>query len=111
MHGDESLLPVDIGDEVIIGRDEQPVTLKTAHLEERIDGAQVNDQLVRILENQVGVCLTGAALIINGLAFILVSIFKPDAGNIILIIGLLSVALGSILNMIRIRQSKRNGVK
>ena len=48
---------------------------------------------------------------INGLAFILVSIFKPDAGNIFLIIGLLSVALGSILNMIRIRQSKRNGVK
>ena len=48
---------------------------------------------------------------INGLAFILISIFKPDAGNIILIIGLLSVALGSILNMIRIRQSKRNGVK
>ncbi len=48
---------------------------------------------------------------INGLAFILVSIYKPDAGNIFLIIGLLSVALGSILNMIRIRQSKRNGVK
>ena len=48
---------------------------------------------------------------INGLAFILISIFKPDAGNIFLIIGLLSVALGSILNMIRIRQSKRNGAK
>ena len=48
---------------------------------------------------------------INGLAFILISIFKPDAGNIFLIIGLLCLALGSILNMIRIRQSKRNGVK
>ena len=48
---------------------------------------------------------------INGLAFILVSIFKPDSGNIFLIIGLLSVALGSILNIIRMQQSKRNGVK
>ena len=52
--------------------------------------------------------ITSLVLGILGLAFVLVSIFDSGAGNSVLIVGLLFVALGSLLNMIRMRQNKKS---
>ena len=52
--------------------------------------------------------ITCLALGIIGLAFILTSIFDANADNTVLMIGLLFVAAGNILNLVRLRQNKKN---
>lgn len=51
--------------------------------------------------------VTGLVLGIIGLAFILVSVFDSGASASALIIGLLFVAAGSLLNVIRLQQIKK----
>ncbi len=51
------------------------------------------------------VCLV---LGIMGLAFVLTSIFDANADSTVLMIGLLFVAAGNILNLVRLRQSKKD---
>ena len=50
--------------------------------------------------------ITSLVLGIMGLAFILISIFDAGAEKWALIIGLLFVALGNVLNYIRMRQNR-----
>ena len=50
--------------------------------------------------------ITILVLGVIGLIFILVSIFDSGAGTTALIIGLLFVAAGTLLNIIRLRQNK-----
>ncbi len=52
--------------------------------------------------------ITCLALGIIGLAFILTSIFDANADGTVLMIGLLFVAVGNILNLVRLRQNKKN---
>ncbi len=52
--------------------------------------------------------ITALVLGILGLAFILISIFDSGAGTWALMIGLLNVALGNILNVIRMQQNKKS---
>ena len=52
--------------------------------------------------------ITCLALGIIGLAFILTSIFDAYADSTVLMIGLLFVAAGNILNLVRLRQNKKN---
>ena len=52
--------------------------------------------------------VTALVLAILGPAFILVSIFDAGAGKTVLIAGLLFVALGNILNGIRMHQNRKN---
>ena len=52
--------------------------------------------------------ITCLALGIIGLAFILTSIFDANADSTVLMIGLLFVAAGNILNLVRLRQNKKN---
>lgn len=54
------------------------------------------------------ITVTGLVLGIIGLAFILVSIFDSGASALVLIIGLLFVAAGSLFNVIRLQQAKKN---
>ena len=53
--------------------------------------------------------MTIAALVLGlvGLAMILVSIFDSGAGTLALILGLLFVALGNVLNLIRIHRKEK----
>ena len=55
--------------------------------------------------------MTIAALVLGlvGLAMILVSIFDSGAGTLALILGLLFVAAGTVLNIIRMRELRRSG--
>ncbi len=53
--------------------------------------------------------ITSLALAIIGLAFVLVSIFDSGAGTLVLTVGLLFIALGNLLNLIRMRQAKKDG--
>ena len=62
-----------------------------------------NDRFVSIW-----LTVAGLATGIIGLVFILVSVFDKDAGSLALIVGLLFVALGSLLNIARLRQIRRN---
>ncbi len=52
--------------------------------------------------------ITCLVLVIMGLAFVLTSIFDTRADNTVLMIGLLFVAAGNILNLVRLRQNKKN---
>ena len=52
--------------------------------------------------------ITCLVLVIMGLAFVLTSIFDTQADNTVLMIGLLVVAAGNILNLVRLRQNKKN---
>ena len=52
--------------------------------------------------------ITSLVLGIMGLVFILVSIFDAGATKLALIIGLLFIALGTLLNVIRLRAGKEN---
>lgn len=52
--------------------------------------------------------ITGLVLGILGLTFVLVSIFDAGAGSWALMIGLLFIALGNLLNVIRLQQNKKN---
>lgn len=54
--------------------------------------------------------MTIAALVLGlvGLAMILVSIFDSGAGTLALILGLLFVAAGTVLNIIRMRELRRS---
>lgn len=52
--------------------------------------------------------VTGLALGVIGLAFVLVSIFDSGASTLALMIGLLFIAAGNLLNVIRLRQKKKN---
>ncbi len=45
---------------------------------------------------------------IMGLAFILTSIFDANADSTVLMTGMLFVAAGSILNIVRMRQNKKD---
>ena len=53
--------------------------------------------------------ITALVLGIIGLAFILVSIFDSGARTLALILGLLFVAAGTVLNIIRMRELRRSG--
>ena len=53
--------------------------------------------------------IASLALAIIGLAFVLVSIFDSGAGTLMLTVGLLFIALGNLLNLIRMRQAKKDG--
>ena len=53
--------------------------------------------------------ITSLALAIIGLAFVLVSIFDSGAGTLVLTVGLLFISLGNLLNLIRMRQAKKDG--
>ena len=53
--------------------------------------------------------IASLALAIIGLAFVLVSIFDSGAGTLVLTVGLLFIALGNLLNLIRMRQAKKDG--
>ena len=52
--------------------------------------------------------ITCLVLGIIGLAFILTSIFDASADSTVLMLGLLFVAAGNILNLVRLRQNKKN---
>ncbi len=52
--------------------------------------------------------MTCLVLGIMGLAFILTSIFDAGADSAVLMAGLLFVAAGNILNLVRLRQNKKN---
>ena len=52
--------------------------------------------------------ITCLALGTIGLVFILTSIFDANADSTVLMIGLLFVAAGNILNLVRLRQNKKN---
>ena len=51
--------------------------------------------------------ITSLVLGIIGLAFVLVSVFDAGASALVLAVGLLFIAAGNLLNMIRIRQAKK----
>ena len=51
--------------------------------------------------------VTGLVLAIIGLAFILASIFDSGASGLVLMIGLLFVAAGTLFNGIRMYQNKK----
>ncbi|MBR5962131.1 MAG: hypothetical protein IKZ98_14200 [Clostridia bacterium] len=46
---------------------------------------------------------------VAGIVLILVSVFDENAGNAVLILGLLAVALGTVLNIFRMRQDRKGG--
>lgn len=52
--------------------------------------------------------ITCLALGIIGLAFVLTSIFDANADSTVLMDGLLFVVVGNILNLVRLRQNKKN---
>ena len=52
--------------------------------------------------------VTALALGIVGFVFVLTSIFDANAGSSVLMVGLLFVAAGNILNLVRLRQRKKN---
>ena len=52
--------------------------------------------------------ITCLALGIIGLAFVLTSIFDANADSTVLMVGLLFVAAGNVLNLIRLRQNKKD---
>ena len=52
--------------------------------------------------------ITCLVLVIMGLAFVLTSIFDTQADNTVLMIGLLFVAAGNLLNLVRLRQNKKD---
>lgn len=52
--------------------------------------------------------ITCLVLVIMGLAFVVTSIFDTQADNTVLMIGLLFVTAGNILNLVRLRQNKKN---
>lgn len=53
--------------------------------------------------------IIGLVLGIAGIVLILVSVFDETAGNAVLILGLLAVALGTVLNIFRMRQDRKAG--
>lgn len=53
--------------------------------------------------------ITSLALGIVGLAFVLVSVFDAGATTAVLAVGLLFIALGNVLNVIRMRQNRKGG--
>ena len=59
------------------------------------------------MDKTLWMTITSLVMGIMGFAFILVSIFDSGAGNSVLMIGMLFVALGNLLNAIRIRRNKR----
>ena len=52
--------------------------------------------------------VTGLALGIIGLAFVLVSVFDAGASASVLIIGLLYIAAGNLFNVIRLQQNNKH---
>ncbi len=52
--------------------------------------------------------ITCLELGIIGLAFVLTSIFDANADSTVLMDGLLFVVVGNILNLVRLRQNKKN---
>ena len=53
--------------------------------------------------------IIGLVLGIAGIVLILISVFDETAGNTVLILGLLAVALGTVLNIFRMRQDRKAG--
>ena len=53
--------------------------------------------------------IIGLVLGIAGIVLILISVFDETAGNTVLIIGLLAVALGTVINIFRMRQNRKAG--
>lgn len=58
------------------------------------------------MDKKLWMTITSLVLGILGLAFILVSIFDSGAGNSPLMIGMLFVALGNLLNVIRMKKNR-----
>ena len=53
--------------------------------------------------------IIGLVLGVAGIVLILISVFDETAGNTVLILGLLAVALGSVINIFRMRQNRKAG--
>ena len=64
----------------------------------------MNQKMINTWMNIIGLVLG-----IAGIVLILISVFDETAGNTALILGLLAVALGSVINIFRMRQSRKAG--
>ena len=64
----------------------------------------MNQKMINTWMNIIGLVLG-----IAGIVLILISVFDETAGNTVLILGLLAVALGSVINTFRMRQNRKAG--
>lgn len=64
----------------------------------------MNQKMINTWMNIIGLVLG-----IAGIVLILISVFDETAGNTALILGLLAVALGSVINIFRMRQNRKAG--
>ena len=64
----------------------------------------MNQKMINTWMNIIGLVLG-----IAGIVLILISVFDETAGNTVLILGLLAVALGTVLNIFRMRQNRKAG--
>lgn len=64
----------------------------------------MNQKMINTWMNIIGLVLG-----IAGIVLILISVFDETAGNTVLILGLLAVALGSVINIFRMRQNRKAG--
>ena len=64
----------------------------------------MNQKMINTWMNIIGLVLG-----IAGIVLILISVFDETAGNTVHILGLLAVALGSVINIFRMRQNRKAG--
>ncbi len=64
----------------------------------------MNQKMINTWMNIIGLVLG-----IAGIVLILISVFDENAGNAVLILGLLAVALGTVINIFRMRQNRKAG--
>lgn len=64
----------------------------------------MNQKMINTWMNIIGLVLG-----IAGIVLILISVFDETAGNTVLILGLLAVALGTVINIFRMRQDRKAG--
>ncbi len=64
----------------------------------------MNQKMINTWMNIIGLVLG-----IAGIVLILISVFDETAGNTVLILGLLAVALGTVINIFRMRQNRKAG--
>ena len=55
--------------------------------------------------------VTALVMAIIGLVFILVSVFDSGASSTVLIVGLLFVVIGNVINILRMRQNRKQEEK
>ena len=64
----------------------------------------MNQKMINTWMNIIGLVFG-----IAGIVLILISVFDETAGNTVLILGLLAVALGTVINIFRMRQDRKAG--